>query len=156
MLSRFPAALAAIAVVVVAGLCTGCGAEVHEEHGQGVELRSGVYSGREGTTIELSETEEARVLGPLTELLTSENCVPIAEHEVGLGGIYLSRLPTALTALTGATSNVYVVKGKVVVQGDGSGPCAIPDGAGELISVLRSIAQNHFPEDEFAILKLDG
>lgn len=153
MLIPLRVTLAAIAVVVVAGLCTACGTEVHDDHGQGVELRSGVYSGREGTTIELSEAEEIRVLGPLTELLAAENCVPIAEHEVGLGGIYLSHLPIALS---GATSNVYVVNGKVVLQDEGSGPCAIPESVGELISVLRSIAQNHFPEDEFAILTLDG
>lgn len=150
-----PSVLAAAVIV----LCTSCSADLGAGHGEHIELRSGVYSGREGTTVALSEAEEHEVLIPLTALLASGACMPIPDHEIVLGGIYLSRLPEAITLPSGPSatpSELYVVNGKVIVDVEGSASCAISENTGELISVLRSIAQNRLTADELAILTLEG
>lgn len=142
-----------LALVAAAGLLVACASGNPNSDGDAasMELISGAYSGRAGTSAVLSETEENEVAELITSLVESGECVPPAsDSRQDLGGVHLANLPESVEVLDSA----YVVSGSVWLFRDDEEPCVASGDGPDLTTRVAELAAEYFPDDEVALLRV--
>jgi hypothetical protein len=133
--------------------CAGSSGHSSGAGGSSLEVRSGVYSGREGAAFTLRGDEREKFVPLISDAVAIADCT--ATQDDGLpGGLYLTweDSPSSDGAKEPEPTDVYVARGHIFFEDKG---CSVP-ATGGLIDALQELASRELPSEELAILELRG